>query len=165
MLFEEFGDRVKVQPSFICLAMQYFSLNYVLLQQIWTTINEPWHICEQSYGVDFMAPAMNFPGIPNYLCGHNVLKAHAEIVHLYRERFQPGQKGMTMHHMVSFCFHFHFHFIWSDRKLINSLGELNCSYKLELRCICVSVCAAFLWLFCLFCCHNWAWNAFSSKFL
>lgn len=49
-----------------------------------------------SYGVDFMAPAMNFPGIPNYLCGHNMLKAHAEIVHMYRERYQPSQKGKNI---------------------------------------------------------------------
>lgn len=50
-------------------------------------------MCEQAYGVDYMAPAMNYPGIPSYLCGHNVLKAHAEIVHLYRDHFQPTQNG------------------------------------------------------------------------
>lgn len=45
-------------------------------------------MCEQAYGIDFMAPALNFPGIPSYLCGHNLLKAHAEVVHLYRDRYQ-----------------------------------------------------------------------------
>lgn len=69
--FEQFGDRVR----------------------IWTTFNEPWHVCEQAYGIDFMAPALDYPGIASYLCGHNLLKAHAEVVHMYRRRFQPKQHG------------------------------------------------------------------------
>lgn len=69
--FENFGNRVK----------------------IWTTFNEPWHVCEQAYGQDYMAPAMNFPGIASYLCGHTLLKAHAEVVHMYRETYQPKHRG------------------------------------------------------------------------
>ena len=65
VLLEQFGDRVK----------------------IWTTFNEPWHVCEQAYGQDFMAPAINYPGIPNYLCGHNLLKAHAKVYHMYKNKF------------------------------------------------------------------------------
>ncbi|XP_055619767.1 myrosinase 1-like [Toxorhynchites rutilus septentrionalis] len=70
--FENYGDRV----------------------QMWTTFNEPWYICESSYGTDGLAPALNFPGVADYVCGHNILKAHAEVVHLYREKYQTQQKGI-----------------------------------------------------------------------
>ncbi|XP_039966438.1 myrosinase 1-like [Bactrocera tryoni] len=78
LLFEMYGDRVK----------------------IWITINEPTLICEYGYGADYMAPSYNYPGIPNYLCGHYLLKAHAEVVHMYRDHYQEVQKGkigFTMH--------------------------------------------------------------------
>ncbi|XP_063708613.1 myrosinase 1-like [Culicoides brevitarsis] len=75
VMFELFGDRIK----------------------IWSTFNEPYYIC-QGYEEGFMAPGVDLPGIGGYLCGHTILKAHAEVVHMYREEFQPkfgGQIGIT----------------------------------------------------------------------
>ncbi|XP_062550641.1 myrosinase 1-like [Armigeres subalbatus] len=70
--FKTFGDRVKS----------------------WTTFNEPLQTCRQSYEWDAMAPGYDFPGIPSYLCTHNVLLSHAEAVEVYRQEFQSTQGGM-----------------------------------------------------------------------
>lgn len=76
VLFTHFGDRV----------------------HFWTTFNEPGQFCLSSYNYNLQAPGLDFPGIPNYLCSHNVLKAHAEVYHLYKNEFtlQTGVIGMTI---------------------------------------------------------------------
>lgn len=37
---------------------------------------------------------MNLPGVANYICGHNMLKAHAKVYHMYQEEFKEEQNGL-----------------------------------------------------------------------
>lgn len=69
--FEAFGDRVKT----------------------WLTFNEPWVVCIEGYGGKGKAPALGMSGIADYLCAHNLLKAHAAAYHLYDDVFRPTQRG------------------------------------------------------------------------
>ncbi|KAI7815254.1 glycoside hydrolase [Rhyzopertha dominica] len=76
--FENFGDRVKH----------------------WTTFNEPMQICNYGYGGALLAPALNVIGIADYICTHNLLKAHAAAYHVYNDEFrwtQGGNIGITIH--------------------------------------------------------------------
>ncbi|KAF2903160.1 hypothetical protein ILUMI_03030 [Ignelater luminosus] len=71
VVFDHFGDRVKT----------------------WITINEPKQICEFGYGTGMFAPGLQAGGIGNYLCTHNLLKAHAHIYHMYDKIYRRNQKG------------------------------------------------------------------------
>ncbi|KAF2897348.1 hypothetical protein ILUMI_08827 [Ignelater luminosus] len=71
VVFENFGDRVK----------------------LWLTFNEPKQICLQGYGRNRNAPGYNSSGIGDYLCGHNLIKAHAKVYHLYDKEFRSKQNG------------------------------------------------------------------------
>lgn len=71
ILFENFGDRVK----------------------IWTTFNEPTLICRHGYGGG-LAPALESSGVAHYQCAHNLLKAHAKVYHLYNEKYRSLQQGV-----------------------------------------------------------------------
>ncbi|XP_049879412.1 myrosinase 1-like isoform X1 [Pectinophora gossypiella] len=72
--FREFGDKIKS----------------------WITINEPYEICEDAYGDEKKAPALDSHGVGNYLCSDTLLKAHAEVFHLYNDTYRPTQKGSIM---------------------------------------------------------------------
>lgn len=60
----------------------------------WITINEPWVVSAIGYEVGEHAPGENdAPGRKVYIAGHNLLRAHAKAVTLYRARFSKQQKG------------------------------------------------------------------------
>uniref|UniRef100_A0A0K8TVD7 Putative glycosyl hydrolase n=1 Tax=Phaedon cochleariae TaxID=80249 RepID=A0A0K8TVD7_PHACE len=71
ILFSELGDSVKY----------------------WLTFNEAKQVCDGGYGVAQKAPLIESPGIGEYLCAHNLLKAHAGAWRLYDEEFRKDQEG------------------------------------------------------------------------
>lgn len=81
LLFEHFGDRVK----------------------LWTTFNEPAGCCGGYAGGG--PPMVNFPGIGDYACGHNILKSHAAAYHLYKNSYYDRFKGQVGIVLDSFFFY------------------------------------------------------------
>lgn len=71
ILFKNFGDRVKY----------------------WITFNEPMQTCLEGYGGTYRAPALNRHGHAEYLCTHNLLKAHANVYHLFDKEYRTVNKG------------------------------------------------------------------------
>ncbi len=69
--FEHFGDRVKH----------------------WITINEPWVVAMLGYGQGVFAPGRSSNSEP-YKAGHELIKAHAKTVQLYRTKYQKEQGGI-----------------------------------------------------------------------
>ncbi|MDX2302089.1 MAG: GH1 family beta-glucosidase [Microscillaceae bacterium] len=69
--FEHFGDRVKH----------------------WITLNEPWVVSTLGYGLGIFAPGRKSNTEP-YQVAHHLLKAHAQAVSFYREKFQSRQQGI-----------------------------------------------------------------------
>ncbi|CAG9860118.1 unnamed protein product [Phyllotreta striolata] len=71
VVFDNFGDDVKY----------------------WITFNEPKQTCRGGYAALGDAPFINSSGIGEYLCTHNLLKAHAETYHMYNKEFRDKQNG------------------------------------------------------------------------
>ncbi|KAM6934821.1 lactase/phlorizin hydrolase-like [Xenentodon cancila] len=63
--------------------------------KLWITINEPYNIAMVGHGYGVAAPGISFqPGTLPYIVGHNLIKAHAEVWHLYNDKYRAEQKGM-----------------------------------------------------------------------
>lgn len=71
LCFERFGDRVKH----------------------WITLNEPWCSAVLGHGIGYFAPGRASQSEP-YLVAHNLIRAHAKMVEVYRRKFQASQKGV-----------------------------------------------------------------------
>ncbi|VVC98810.1 unnamed protein product [Leptidea sinapis] len=72
ILFEVFGESVNV----------------------WITFNEPLSFCHDGYG-GLDAPGDRSDGFEDYLCGHNVMRAHGKVYRMYQEEFAAKQKGFV----------------------------------------------------------------------
>uniref|UniRef100_UPI00398F6299 lactase/phlorizin hydrolase-like n=1 Tax=Pristiophorus japonicus TaxID=55135 RepID=UPI00398F6299 len=71
--FQRLGDRVK----------------------FWLTLNEPYNTALLGYGYGTAAPGIGMRlGTAPYIVGHNLIKAHAEVWHLYNETYRSQQRGL-----------------------------------------------------------------------
>lgn len=61
--------------------------------KFWITFNEAKQVCLAGYGYGQKAPAIKGQGILDYVCVHNLLKAHAAAWHIYDENFRSKQGG------------------------------------------------------------------------
>ncbi|NWI84755.1 LPH hydrolase, partial [Pitta sordida] len=63
--------------------------------KFWITLNEPYNTAYLGYGVGTSAPGISTrPGRAPYLVGHNLIKAHAEVWHLYNDTYRAKQGGL-----------------------------------------------------------------------
>ncbi|KAJ6645699.1 Lactase-like protein, partial [Pseudolycoriella hygida] len=70
--FQQFGDRVKK----------------------WITFNEPWVVCYQGYDIGSKAPGIKNT-TQNYLCAHNIIRAHAKTYRVYESKYKKEQNGLV----------------------------------------------------------------------
>nr|XP_023020548.1 myrosinase 1-like isoform X1 [Leptinotarsa decemlineata]XP_023020549.1 myrosinase 1-like isoform X2 [Leptinotarsa decemlineata] len=59
----------------------------------WLTFNEAKQICMGGFGFGYYPPAIHSEGILEYVCAHNLLKAHAKAWHIYDKEFRAKQNG------------------------------------------------------------------------
>ena len=62
----------------------------------WITINEPWVVSVKGYGTGDYAPGLTDLAEGPYISSHNLIKAHAEAYHVYRDNHFDIQKGDTL---------------------------------------------------------------------
>lgn len=74
----------------------------------WITFNEPKQVCSGGYGYGYMAPAIKSEGLDEYVCAHNLLKAHASAWHVYDHEFREKQQGILLDYRCYIVIESHF---------------------------------------------------------
>ncbi|XP_062262369.1 klotho [Platichthys flesus] len=88
--------------------------------KIWITIDNPFVVARHGYGTGVVAPGIKSdPDLP-FRVGHNLLKAHAAVWHLYDRHYRPRQQGKLSMALAS-------HWIKPSRTRLESLRECQCS--------------------------------------
>ncbi|XP_063807858.1 klotho [Pseudophryne corroboree] len=59
----------------------------------WITIDNPYVVAWHGYGTGTMPPNIKGDKLLGYRAGHNLIKAHARVWHLYNKKFRSLQKG------------------------------------------------------------------------
>ena len=89
-------------PLFVRYFKEYATLLYLNFGdrvKNWITFNEPVMFCIKGYGTGYFAPKVAAPGIGEYLCIDNVLKAHAAAYDVFNKDFRRkfgGKVGITL---------------------------------------------------------------------
>ncbi|CAH0592765.1 unnamed protein product [Chrysodeixis includens] len=61
--------------------------------QVWLTFNEPLSFCSDGYGGDD-APGGRSSGFEDYMCGHNMLRAHGMVYRMFDQKYRNTTKGI-----------------------------------------------------------------------
>lgn len=83
------GDMIKWFTDYARTCFQLFGD----LVKYWVTFNEPKQICQLGYGLGYLAPFIKSREL-DFKCSHNIILSHANVYHLYNEKFRNTQKGL-----------------------------------------------------------------------
>jgi beta-glucosidase/6-phospho-beta-glucosidase/beta-galactosidase len=73
--------------DFVHYADLVFGALFPLGARDWITFSEPMAICQLGYGIGTAAPGVAKGSAGQYMCGHNLLVAHARAAQLFRQRY------------------------------------------------------------------------------
>ncbi|XP_044009965.1 myrosinase 1-like [Aphidius gifuensis] len=92
-IFDKFGAQVVFK-------------NFASIVKFWTTINEPIAYCYYEHGKGFLPPGDTFEGRGPYICGQNMLIAHAQVYHLFKKKYNNYNPNSQIG-IVNACWNFY----------------------------------------------------------